>query len=282
VQVIDQAGPQVLPNCRDATADLDVACSRDITGAFQGGVDPVRHEVERRAALHHDRLASMVRQNVGRRMKGRIFSPPAPPAIVLPFFAHWAEHVAAEDEGAEAVHLTVGKAIVQALRATALAYHGLECPRSNQPAVKFLATLPQRILETLFRARPEPVQRHGKSRSPDTSHLNLPLWLPACCLVELMPAIRKQTRGIERRQSGRNQSDLFAVVADHAHSDVADAKRYSTYPSEIGWKENGSHYADEQSSEHYPSLPCEWEGQQAACGARDEPARLTDCNIQAH
>jgi hypothetical protein len=61
VQFIDQAGLQILANCRDATSNLDVACSRGVACALERGVDPVRDEVERGAALHYDRLAGMVR-----------------------------------------------------------------------------------------------------------------------------------------------------------------------------------------------------------------------------
>jgi hypothetical protein len=61
VQFIDQAGLQILANCRDATSNFDVACSRGVACALERGVDPVRDEVERGAALHYDRLAGMVR-----------------------------------------------------------------------------------------------------------------------------------------------------------------------------------------------------------------------------
>src|ERR1700752_5034135 len=61
VQFIDQAGLQILANCREATSDLDVTCSRGVACALESGVDPVRDEVERGAALHYDRLAGMVR-----------------------------------------------------------------------------------------------------------------------------------------------------------------------------------------------------------------------------
>ena len=61
VQFIDQAGLQILANCRDATSNLDVARSRGVACALERGVDPVRDEVECGAALHYDRLAGMVR-----------------------------------------------------------------------------------------------------------------------------------------------------------------------------------------------------------------------------
>src|SRR3954451_1107350 len=157
MQFIDQAGLQVLSNGRDAATDLDVTCSRGGVCALERGMNPVRDEVERGAALHYDRLAGMVRQDKRRSVIRRIVSPPALPAIVQPFPAHRAEHVPAKDEGTEAVHRAVGKGLVHALRATALAEHGLECLRSEKPAVKLHPALSQRILETLFRTGSEPI-----------------------------------------------------------------------------------------------------------------------------
>src|SRR5580704_6691985 len=61
VQFIDQAGLQILANCRDTTSDLDVTRSCGIACALERGVDPVRDEVERGAPLHYDWLAGMVR-----------------------------------------------------------------------------------------------------------------------------------------------------------------------------------------------------------------------------
>ena len=173
MQFIDQAGLQVLANGRDATSDLDVTCSCGVACALERGMNPVRDEVERGAALHYDRLAGMVRQDKRRSVIGWIVSPPALPAIVQPLPAHGTEHVPAKDEGTEAVHRAVGKGLVHALRAAAPAEHGLKRLRSEEPAVKLLPALSQRILKTLFRARSEPIQGYRKPRDSDTSHPSL-------------------------------------------------------------------------------------------------------------
>src|ERR1700693_1506301 len=130
-------------------------------------------------------------------MIGRIVSPPALPAVVQPFPTHRTEHVPAKDEGTEAVHRAVGKGLVHALRATALAEHGLERLRSEKPAVELRPALSQRILKTLFLARSEPMQGHRKPRYSDTSHLGLLYCLKHAAL--LMCAIRRGDSGIKRR-----------------------------------------------------------------------------------
>src|SRR5947209_15055939 len=127
MQFIDHAGLQVLANSRNATSDLDITSSRGVACALERGINPVRDEVERSAALHHDRLAGMVREDKRRSVIGRIVSPPAFPTIVRPFAAHRSEHVPAKDEGTETVHRAVGKGLIHALRAAALAEHGLKC-----------------------------------------------------------------------------------------------------------------------------------------------------------
>src|SRR4051794_443397 len=213
VQFIDQAGLQILANCRNATANLDVASSRGVACALERGVDTVRDEVERGAALHYDRLAGMVRQDERRSVIGRIVSPPALPAVVQPFPAHRTEHVPPKDEGTEAVHRAVGKGFVHALRATALAEHGLKRLRSEEPAVKFLPALSQRILKTLFRARSEPIQGYRKPRDSDTSHPGLLYCLQQAALLN------------QCLQAGSTSAALIGELGAAADGNRAGAKR---------------------------------------------------------
>src|SRR5215472_1918981 len=106
----------------------------------------------------------MVRQDERRSVIGRIVSPPALPAVVQPFPTHRTEHVPAKDEGTEAIHRAVGKGVVHALRATALAEHSLKGLRPEEPAMELHPAPSQRILKTLFRARSEAIQGQGEPR----------------------------------------------------------------------------------------------------------------------
>src|SRR5689334_14948448 len=57
VQLVDQAGAQVLANRRDAAAEPDVAVLRRLFRALERGVDAVRDEMKDSAALHGQRPA---------------------------------------------------------------------------------------------------------------------------------------------------------------------------------------------------------------------------------
>ncbi|MBW3613464.1 MAG: hypothetical protein KY392_06355, partial [Chloroflexi bacterium] len=65
---------------------------------IQRGGDAIGHEVERGAALHHQRLPLVVREHEHRCVVRRILAPPAPPGWV-PIAAPGTEHVAAHDVG---------------------------------------------------------------------------------------------------------------------------------------------------------------------------------------
>src|SRR5205807_1382054 len=63
---------------------------------FERRLDPVRDEVERRSALHLQRLARMASEDEDGMVEGRIVSPPALPRLV-PRSRAAAEHVPAHD-----------------------------------------------------------------------------------------------------------------------------------------------------------------------------------------
>src|SRR5437879_5964489 len=71
-------------------------------------LDPVRDEVERRSALHLQRLARMASEDEDGMVVGRIFSPPALPRLV-PRSRAAAEHVPAHDCRAGAAEDVLGE-----------------------------------------------------------------------------------------------------------------------------------------------------------------------------
>jgi hypothetical protein len=93
-----------LPHRIGAAADFDVAAAGGPPGLFERCFDAVGNENEGGAALHFDRGAGVVRQDKGWRVIGWVFVPPAFPVVVGPGAAGGGEHVAAQDEGAKAIH----------------------------------------------------------------------------------------------------------------------------------------------------------------------------------
>src|SRR6202795_5287783 len=149
MQLIDQPGAKILTRSLDATADLHVATIGGLFRLVQRRLDTVGHEDEGGAAFHLDRIARMVRQHEGRRVIGRIVAPPALPARVWPRAADRPEHIAAEDEGAEAVHRTMCVGLIDAVRAAVLTDHCPEHARTEHPLVQLPPTLAERIFKTL-------------------------------------------------------------------------------------------------------------------------------------
>ena len=108
-------------------------------------------------------------------MVRRVVAPPALPAFVGPGPADRAEHVAAEDPGADILEAARRKGVVGARRPFALAgrgmipksllstCHSLERARREDPFVQRFAADTQRIVGALVGARPESVERHGEA-----------------------------------------------------------------------------------------------------------------------
>ncbi len=168
MQFIDQAGLQILPDSADAAADLDVLVARGGRRLVERFLDAPGDEVEGRAALHDDRLARVMGEDVSRRMVRRVRTPPAFPGIVRPLAADRAEHVAAEDEGAETGHGAGGIILVYAFRAVVLAHHGAEGAGMEEPLEHFRPPLSQGVIQALLRAGAETVHGNGK---PCNAHL---------------------------------------------------------------------------------------------------------------
>lgn len=170
MQLVDDPGLKILPHRGDTAANLHVPVPGRRPGPFQRDFNPVRDEVEDRAALHHQRVPRMMREHEGRGVIGRIVAPPALPCLVGPVAADRAEHVAAQDEGAEAVHRPGGVVVVDTLRAAVLAQHPMEHPGAEHPGVQCLAALPERVFAALVGPRAIAVDRKRKPRDDHPAH----------------------------------------------------------------------------------------------------------------
>src|SRR6202030_1390354 len=149
---------------RRATAP--VATRRSLLRAGTGGSSKLRRRSSR-PALHHDWRPGVVGEDEGRRVIRGIVAPPALPRVVRPFAADRAEHIAAEDEGAEAFRRGAGEAIVSP---AVFPDHRSKGPGRVEPTVQLLAPFAERMLQALVRAGPEAVDGHSKSRYAHLAH----------------------------------------------------------------------------------------------------------------
>jgi hypothetical protein len=95
--LVEQARGQVLLRHRGTAAERDALVASSRSRLLERRLDPVRDEVERRPAIHLERLAGMVCEDEDRMVERRIVAPPALPRIVVPRPRAAAEHVPAHD-----------------------------------------------------------------------------------------------------------------------------------------------------------------------------------------
>src|SRR6516165_11489341 len=96
MQLIDQRGPQVLPNCRYAATQANIARARRSARLLQCGVNAFRDKAKHGASRHGQRRARVMRQHEDRSVIGWLVAPPALPAFVGPRTAYRTKHVAPE------------------------------------------------------------------------------------------------------------------------------------------------------------------------------------------
>src|SRR5262249_31929173 len=129
-------------------------------------------EVERGTALHLDRGAVVVGEHEGRRVEGRVRTPPAlPVGILLP--AGWAELVGAHDLRADPEVELLQERVVAAAGAAGLALEPAPPSGRRHPFVKPLARVAERRLPALALAGAEAVERDGEELDAGKGHAGL-------------------------------------------------------------------------------------------------------------
>src|ERR1700754_422793 len=161
VELVERAGRDRLLDGGAAAVDLDGLLAGGLAGQFQGLVEAFGHEVEGRAALHLQRFARVVREDIDVVVEGRVVAPPAAAVFVLlPGAGAAAVHLAAHDPGARAgdrlTHDVAVDAGLPALVIVSLA------PRHRRegPLVQLLAADAERVLHARVRAGHEAVEGH--------------------------------------------------------------------------------------------------------------------------
>src|SRR5690606_7988351 len=117
----------------------------------------------------------MMRQHENRHVVRRIVAPPAFPGIVRPGTAHGAEHVPAQDPGADVLHAARGELVVDAGRPARFAENVLpERTGGIKPFMQPRTADAQRVLQALPGSRAVPVERNGEGVHSNFAHPSLP------------------------------------------------------------------------------------------------------------
>src|SRR5882724_12038164 len=143
MQLVDQTCLHILPDCRDSAADTDIFTIGNIFRALQSSVDSLGHKMERRAALHLNRVSRVVRQNKDWDVIGRRIAPPSLPRFIRPWSTNRPKHISSQDPRAHVLHAASRPFVVQARRAACFPVHLPPCARRKKP-LEQIGNLPYR------------------------------------------------------------------------------------------------------------------------------------------
>src|SRR5712691_9841935 len=93
MQLVNQAGVQILPNRRYAATNADVAPARCGPRLLQGSVNAFGDEPKLRTSRHAEGRSPVMGQDEDRRVIRRLLAPPALPAVIWPRASNGTEHV---------------------------------------------------------------------------------------------------------------------------------------------------------------------------------------------
>ena len=158
MHLVDLVCEQILANEGDAAADSDVFAVGCLFGLLECGICSFGDEVEDGAAFHGEGLTWVMGEYEDGRMVRRVVAPPAFPGVAFPRAADWAEHIAAEDPGADVFEGLEAEIVVDALGPAGLAVHLLECLGVQEPLVQLEAADSEGIVKVLPGAGAKPVQ----------------------------------------------------------------------------------------------------------------------------
>lgn len=133
MQLVDQAGLQILPNGRYAAANADVALARCRPRLLQRGMNASGHKLKFRASRHPERWSRVMGEHEDGRVVRRLIPPPALPAVIRPRTSDGTEHVSTENPGPESCKAPLGDVVVDACLAIGLSVHPPPGTRVKKP-----------------------------------------------------------------------------------------------------------------------------------------------------
>src|ERR1035438_152283 len=111
-----------------------------------------------------------MRQNEDRMMEWRIFTPSTIPQRFSPIASNGAEHVAANDGGADGFESRAQQVTIGTLGAAGLAVQFASGSRLEDPFVQYVATSANRSINILIGTRHEAVERNRDGMNAHFGH----------------------------------------------------------------------------------------------------------------
>ena len=148
-ELVDHARGESLPHGGGATGDVDAEVAGRRLRARKGDIEAFGDEVERRPALHRDRIVRVVGENEHRSVIRRLVAPPSAP-VHVPLAPNGAKHVAAHHVRSAGLHERVARAGVRFMERLV-----------QVPVMELQAADAERVVATLIGAGDEAVERDG-------------------------------------------------------------------------------------------------------------------------
>src|SRR5437588_3610957 len=170
MQLVDESGAQVLPDRRHASTQPNVFAACRGFGLLERGFDAAGDEAELRAAFHRQRRARVMREHENRRVVRRLVAPPPFPAFVRPRAADGAEHVAAEDPGADSFQTLRREIVVHPGFAVRLTVHAPPGARAEEAVEPLGTSDAEAVFEILSGSGAVSVDREGERSYQEARH----------------------------------------------------------------------------------------------------------------
>src|SRR5437868_13012690 len=167
---IDRTRQQVFADGGNAAADADVLLARGFPRLLERGANVIGYKVKRCPTVHRQGCAWLVCEHEDRRVIGRCLSPPSLPTLIGPRPANGAEHIAAQNPGADVLKAAARERIARVRCAAFLTEHLPEGSCFERPAMQRLPSNAHWMVEALVRPRAEAVDRNRETRDAQFGH----------------------------------------------------------------------------------------------------------------
>src|SRR3989454_991035 len=151
MQLVDQAGAQILPDSGYTATEADVAAVRCSARLLQGGANAFGDKAKLRASRHPERRPRVMRQHEDGRVIRRLVAPPALPVVVRPRALDRTEHVAPKNPGTDSGKALLRHSVIDSRLAIVIAVHPAPYARVEEPLHQLRAHDAERMLEILVR-----------------------------------------------------------------------------------------------------------------------------------
>src|SRR5882762_8206273 len=170
MQLVNQAGAQILPDGGYAAAEAHVARARCGARLLPSGVNAFGDKAKLRPSRHPERRPRVMRQHEDGRVIRRLVAPPALPALVRPRTPDRTEHVAPKNPGTDSGEALLRNSVVDSRLPIVMAVHLAPQARVEEPLHQLGAPDAEQILQILVRPGTVAVDGNREALDAESRH----------------------------------------------------------------------------------------------------------------